>query len=989
MADIRLRIEVNPNAETETLGDIINESAELSNVSFKTDSDGKYTDYSNTNEYGREMLSWANNGVLKFNSEGLLSTDGVVAGALASETDPDMFVWGAVPENKQYSVKLTFSNATSLKDIVVYGDKTAYQFPTKAIIDGTKTIYSDDYQWAINMETESDTHTIEFVEWNRANYNACLTRIMVMLRYFDLDKGWIDSVESLTQSTTDPSSIQYGVLANSGSAMIRDLDGELGTYIHDGIISYSNVAIKVFANGNQIQEHLTGDCSYNNTTKELSISMSNKIQALGKLKYAGYQYQGKPVSLYELLEDVMSGITTQTLNEIITSDNITEVLKGITIPYPSIKYGETYGTVLDWICTISQTNIVCDANNNYKMFSARPVFFPSEKIISIPRHLCIGEPSGDLIIKNKFDCVALEAVKPITDDYYEIYTSDTLYVYDGNTYIAQNAGINPPMYTISKDEPFTGVGCVCFAFDYNIGDIAEVTDKNTIDDISVEVSVLEHNYTLAVNILGLKNASEIIDNGTSTKTQVVKSTSYIADSTLRAIIEKTADPNILHFRILIPVGGLIGEAYPNGSFPYSYVQSFDFRIRKKVVSFESISASTEDIDNCKTVATIGGCGSLLQVGSKYNGIEITDVIKQRVLSDYATGIGCGKVDLFVADCYYSDGSRAKEWRNGEMLDLGDLVQLDGSNSIYRITGRSFNYAGSPMLKIEYQEQKYEKPSYLSFEYDEPTDGYKLVGVAEEYSPLDGELKIPTSYMDDGTYGLKPVTVIGSNVLGDANHINQNVTSVVIPNSVTIIEEEAFRYCSKMTSVYIGRSVTVIGDYAFAQTSLTNITIPRNVSLCGTQVFAYCENLKEVVFETGSQLQATGWGMFYNCYNLQGVIIPSNIMILNGTTFANCSSLKSVIFEEGSRLDTIRQQAFFNCRALRDIIIPESVSAIDDNVFYNCSLSTITALAITPPRVPSDIFANATISKIFVPQESVGAYKTAFGWENYANKIEGL
>ena len=192
MADIKLRIEVNPNAETETLGNITNKvndvgsNKNLSNASFKTNSDGIYINTSNPKESGREMLSWGENDVLKFDSAGNLSSNGTDTGYLASETESDEFVWGVVPSTKKYSVKLTFSNATSLKDIVIYGDSTAKQFPTKAIIDGSRTIYSDDPKWAINMETESDTHTIEFIEWNRANYNACLTKIRVMLQYYEI-----------------------------------------------------------------------------------------------------------------------------------------------------------------------------------------------------------------------------------------------------------------------------------------------------------------------------------------------------------------------------------------------------------------------------------------------------------------------------------------------------------------------------------------------------------------------------------------------------------------------------------------------------------------------------------------------------------------------------------------------------------------------------------------------------------------------------------
>ena len=172
---------------------------------------------------------------------------------------------------------MTFTNATSLKDIVIYGDTEVGQFPTKAIIDGTRTIYSDDAKWEINMQAEKDTHTIEFLEWNRANYNACISNIRVMLRYFDLDRGWIDSVESLSQTTSDPSSIQYGMLANSGSANLRDIDGELKDLIVDEVIPNSNVPVELFVNGNKVQCHITTDSDYVEEDKMLNLNLENRL----------------------------------------------------------------------------------------------------------------------------------------------------------------------------------------------------------------------------------------------------------------------------------------------------------------------------------------------------------------------------------------------------------------------------------------------------------------------------------------------------------------------------------------------------------------------------------------------------------------------------------------------------------------------------------------------------------------------------------------
>lgn len=326
MADIKLRIEVNPNGETtlwagdgkEKLGTIINKTndtgtnSNLSNTSFKANYDGVFENLPDKRVNGYNGLSMASDDdsdAYDFIFNDLDELDNVDSnGAIVEdEQNPSEFIWGIVPSNKQYSVKLTFTNATSLKDIVIYGDTEVGQFPTKAIIDGTRTIYSDDAKWAINMQVEKDTHTIEFLEWNRANYNACISNIRVMLRYFDLDRGWIDSVESLSQTTSDPSSIQYGVLANSGSANLRDIDGELKDLIVDEVIPNSNVPVELFVNGNKVQCHITTDSDYVEEDKILKLNLENRLKFLDTLKFQGAPYQ-EYQSAYSLLSYILSGL---------------------------------------------------------------------------------------------------------------------------------------------------------------------------------------------------------------------------------------------------------------------------------------------------------------------------------------------------------------------------------------------------------------------------------------------------------------------------------------------------------------------------------------------------------------------------------------------------------------------------------------------------------------------------------------------------------
>ena len=79
--------------------------------------------------------------------------------------------------------------------------------------------------------------------------------------------------------------------------------------------------------------------------------------------------------------------------------------------------------------------------------------------------------------------------------------------------------------------------------------------------------------------------------------------------------------------------------------------------------------------------------------------------------------------------------------------------------------------------------------------------------------------------------------------------NELVTELIIPNTVTKINDAAFRYCSSLTSIIIPDSVTSIGEFAFRHcSSLTSITIPDSVTSIGDWAFGGCNRLTEINFK---------------------------------------------------------------------------------------------------------------------------------------------
>ena len=265
-----------------------------------------------------------------------------------------------------------------------------------------------------------------------------------------------------------------------------------------------------------------------------------------------------------------------------------------------------------------------------------------------------------------------------------------------------------------------------------------------------------------------------------------------------------------------------------------------------------------------------------------------------------------------------------------------------------------------------------------------------------------------------TEAIIPAEIAGVKVTsidGDAFRNCTKLTSIEIPNSVTSIGERVFNSCENLASINVAEgnskyssedgvlfnkdktefmrypegkadkeytipdSVTRIGDGAFyGCTSLASIVIPNSVTSIGVSAFYGCTSLTSI--NIPNSVTSIGEGAFGNCTKLTSIEIPNSVTRIGNSAFNGCTSLASV--DIPNSVTSIDRYAFQGCTSLASIDIPNSVTSIGEVAFYGCTSLTSIDIPNSVTSIDRYAFYGCTsLASIDIPNSVTSIDYSAF------------
>ena len=233
-------------------------------------------------------------------------------------------------------------------------------------------------------------------------------------------------------------------------------------------------------------------------------------------------------------------------------------------------------------------------------------------------------------------------------------------------------------------------------------------------------------------------------------------------------------------------------------------------------------------------------------------------------------------------------------------------------------------------------------------------GYKIISndepravVLMEIADCTEDVVIPATVTYNGLQYIVSTVGMGGSII--TNDARITIKSIFIPKTIQVVNMRALSDCPHLCSIVVDEENPYLDSRNDCNAIVTSEdwVSPANTLIAGCQTTTIPNSVTEI-----------GDYAFYRCDSLKHMTVPNGVTTINNGAFSECSSLSS-------------------------IRLPESLTEMSERwIFDGCkNLKEVFFFAKTPPYIAYGMFRGITPT-IYVPKESLDAYKNALYWQDF-------
>ena len=490
--------------------------------------------------------------------------------------------------------------------------------------------------------------------------------------------------------------------------------------VKKGIIENSNVKIDLFGNGNQIQTLISTDSSYTENEKIFKATLSNEFNDWKDFYFGENKYNNLVSNLKQLVTIILTklgyspeNITSIMSNTIVygTKNRVQEKTIEEYLSYiytkPTTIYHEKVSafSLMEEICSIAQLNLIKLDNGDIRFISARPQRLTTDDAIVIPKKFQFTQPSIDLMLKNKYNNVRY--YEHSLSDKFETTLEETIELVNDDGEMDLDSTELEGIHIHTADD-----GTQYLRFFKTVTTSGEFSryDVNYTDENPFDFS--------------FEKGSQVSSSGNSSI--------YSIDAT-----KEDYDFKYINVVRLTPYSTLNADVFAfNIAMPSFEPEKLLITLRAKVFRLSQLEKYRND---GKNIYEWNYSGKLLTSYFYYidsntgNRTTMYDLITDNIVEDYSNGINTTTMTIACADYYDTHNNKVKDWKNGEIVQVGEIVRLDKDNDgnsvweyndrqpiYWKVVGRKFRYVGVPLVELQLQQLVYKeltRPLYHRYGID--------------------------------------------------------------------------------------------------------------------------------------------------------------------------------------------------------------------------------------------------------------------------------